>query len=230
MSLNMGHPPPPALPETLATTKGGSSRAKPSTTLRERVERVCYSQGAIFAEGFLALLIFGFVLVFKWPQTREIRVVAAREELALTEKLASEASNSEPVDFATLSNQVAVAERYLLDRKEDIVPLFGELERMGKQAGLQAEVSPKPVSELFRRVPRVEVHGASVRLQLISKKMGTGTPPFQRVVNFLERLGQLTNKVEVTAVTASGNKSGVVSAQVELQFWARKPNEATAQQ
>jgi hypothetical protein len=200
---------PPPVPPPTTTPPSKPAKPKPQITFRERVESVCLSQGVLFAGGLIAALVFGFVLVFKWPQTREIRMVAAREELAIRERLSSEGSSLEPVDFATLSNQVAAAERYLLDRKEDIVP---------------------PVGEFFRKIPRVEVHGASVRLQLLKKLAETNTPPFQRIVSFLDRLGQLSNKVEVTSVTASGNRSGVGAAQIDLQFWARKPDEAPTQQ
>lgn len=231
----LGTPPPTTTPASTApaarvitvkaTPLSESSSAKASRsprvvrTLGERVERFLLSLPILWALGLGSAALVIWVLVARLPQTFERRLVSARETLTQTEASAAEAAQHEAVDLNVLSNQVATAEHFLIARKDDVLPLLSEIGRMAKASGFLSDVSSGLSGDHTPTVPRVKVFSTVMRLQSTPTTNGNGFYP--RLVSFLDKLEQLTNKVEVSGFSAACDKPTSGSAQVELQFWVR---------
>lgn len=190
-------------------------------TVGERVERFVLSLPVLWALGLSSAALMVWVLVARLPQTFERRLVSARETLTQTEAAAAEAAQHETVDLNTLSNQVATAEHFLIARKDDVLPLLSEIGRMAKASGFLSDVGSGLSSEHTPGVPRVKVLSTVLRLQSMPTQTTNGSAFYPRLVSFLDKLEQLTNKVEVSGFSAACDKPASGSAQVELQFWVR---------
>lgn len=209
-------------PTTTSSTAGKASRPpRVVRTLGERVERFILSLPVLWTLGLSSAALVVWVLVARLPQTFERRLVSARETLTQTEAAAAEASQHETVDLNTLSNQVTMAEHYLIARKDDVLPLLSEIGRMAKASGFLSDVGSGLSSEHTPGVPRVKVLSTVLRLQSMPTQVTNGNGFYPRLVSFLDKLEQLTNKVEVSGFSAACDKPASGSAQVELQFWVR---------
>lgn len=209
-------------PTTTSSTAGKASRSpRVVRTVGERVERFILSLPVLWALGLSSAALMVWVLVARLPQTFERRLVSARETLTQTEAAAAEAAQHEAVDLNTLSNQVATAEHFLIARKDDVLPLLSEIGRMAKASGFLSDVGSGLSSEHTPGVPRVKVLSTVLRLQSMPTQITNGSAFYPRLVSFLDKLEQMTNKVEVSGFSAACDKPASGSAQVELQFWVR---------
>lgn len=209
-------------PTGVAEAAGKASRSpRVVRTLGERVERFLLSLPTLWTLGLSSAALVMWVLVARLPQTFERRLVSARETLTQTEAAAAEASQHETVDLNALSNQVATAEHFLIAGKDEVLPLLSEIGRMAKASGFLSDVSSGLSGDHTPAVPRVKVLSTVMRLQSLPTAKTNGPGFYPRLVSFLDKLEQLTNKVEVSGFSAACDKPASGSAQVELQFWVR---------
>ncbi|MBI3871420.1 MAG: hypothetical protein HY299_23045 [Verrucomicrobia bacterium] len=214
----------PAAAETGA--KAGRRATRVVRTFGERCELVLTSLPALSSVGAASVGLILWVLVAELPRTLEKRLVSARSSLEETQKAADEAAQHEAIDQAVLNNQVALARRFLIQDKDQLVSLASVIEKMAKASGLQAEVSNLAASERAPIVPQVTIHSSLVRIQpLVQKGRTNATPMYSRLLPFLAKLDELTNKVEISAISVAADRNGAASAQLELQFWVRKGDE-----
>lgn len=213
----------PAKPATPSPVRPRTARA--ARSFGERCERIFLSLPTLWAIGLTSATLVAWVILARLPQTFERRVVSAREALNQTEAEAAQAAHQEGLDPIALSSQVAVAERYLLTGKDEIIPLLTEIGKIAKQCGLLSEVGAALSSERTPVVPRVKVLSTVLRLQPLPTRSPVDGGLYPRMVSLLEKLEQLTNKVEVSGLSAASEKAGSGSAQLELQFWVREPHD-----
>ena len=216
-----------------AKQPAGDAAAKPVVrgskavrTLGERCEIVLTSLPTVWSVGIASVALVLWVLVAELPRTFEMRLVSARTNLDETQKAAEEASQHGTIDQSVLSNQVARAQRFLIPDRDQFVSLVSDIEKMAKAAGLQADISSSPNVDRTPVAPEVSVLASLLRIQASNAKYKTnGVPIYSRLLPFLDKLDQLTNKVEITSMAVVGDRFGAVSAQLELQFWLRKADE-----
>ena len=195
-------------------------------TFGERCEIVLTSLPTLWTVGLTSVALILWVLVAELPRTFERRLVSARTTLDETQKAADEAAQHEAIDHNVLSNQVVRAQRFLIPAKDQIVTLASEIEKMGKASGLQTEMSTLPGGDRGSIVPQVIVHSSLLRIQVLTQKGSTNDLSlFPRLLPLLDKIDQLTNKVEITALSVAADRNGSASAQLELQFWIRKSDE-----
>ncbi len=194
-------------------------------SVSEQIERMLSSLPFLVGGGFLCLALVGWSLGWQLPKASETRVVAAREEIAdLSQKLV-DAQNVGAVNQASLSNQLASAQTYLIPRRDAIVSLVSEIERVARHQGWRAEVNVKPSAERLSPTEAVNVYPATVRLQALA---GTQLPPYQRLINLMEQIEEMPMKVEVVSLVVVSDRGAFLVPQLELQFWTRKTDEKPA--
>jgi hypothetical protein len=191
----------------------------------EQCERILTSNACFVLTGAACVVLAGWGLFVQLPRASETRVVAAREQLAALQQKLSDSQALPQVDQGTLSNQVAMAERFLIQKRDDLVPLVSDIERLIRQQGWKGQVSVRPPVERLSPVETVAVHPASIRIEPVGNSM---VPPYRRLLSLLERLDRIPQKVEVVGVSVSSESAARFSAQLELQLWVRKPNEKPA--
>jgi hypothetical protein len=197
-------------------------------SLVEKWERRLTSMTSLGIGIAVCLLLTLHALMLQLPKASLAQVVAAREEAAGLAQDIVDATGSQVVDQASLSNQVARAEDFLIPKRENVVGLVVEIEKLCRLSGWKPDLVVRTSSDRVQTVDGAVILPATLRLHAQPVAEGVASS-FERLVSLLSQIEHFPHKVEIVSLSAVAEKeSSVSSVIVELQFWTRKANDKAA--
>lgn len=215
-------------PQTKPTISVPPTQAAIPQSAFQRWEQRLTSMTSIGSGIALSLVLTVHALFFQLPKAAMGQVVAAREEAAGLAQDIANASSYQSIDLASLSNQVARAEEFLIPKRENVVGLVVETEKLCRQSGWKPDLVVRTAIEKTRSIDGATILPATLRLQTQPGSEALASS-FDRLLVLLSQIDHFPYKVEIVSLSAVAERdASVSSAVIELHFWTRKANEKPA--
>lgn len=138
------------------------------------------------------------------------------------------ASGEEPLDVEQLDRiqkQAVTARARLLQGRDEFHRVLNALEESTRQRGWRTRLSMLPASPAPLGLSELVAYPVSAQVELGDSQRTNG---YSSVVDWIAGISRLPNSAEVVGLSLRGDRTGLSSARVEIQFLGKHQGEETA--